>query len=383
MSREAGMVTASAESYIGVVVDFDVRRCLRPASDGERADAVRRRGFGEICTDHMVTLRWTEDSGWHDGRLEPFAPFTLSPSTVVFHYGQAVFEGMKAYRHDSGAISLFRPMANAERFIHSARRMAMPELPVDTFVQAVELLVAHDQDWVPAGDGLSLYLRPFMIATQPGLEFTYPSSSYLFCVIASPAAPYFGPTGPRALTVWLAEDYVRAAPGGAGSAKAAGNYGAAIVASRQAGAAGCDQVVWLDAAERTWVEEMGGMNLFFVYEDGDRPRLVTPELTGALLPGVTRDSLLTLAHGLGLDAEEGRISTTGWQEGCASGALTEVFACGTAAVICPVGTVRSRSGGWLVGDGQPGPVTTRLRGELLNIQYGRGPDPFGWVHKVW
>ncbi|MEV4534034.1 branched-chain amino acid aminotransferase [Asanoa sp. NPDC049518] len=354
-------------------------RCL-PAA--ERAAVLTSPpGFGQVFTDHMVTVRWTRERGWHDGRLEPYGPFTLLPATSVFHYGQAIFEGMKAYRQDGGSIALFRPRANAERFNRSARRLAMPDLPVDTFVEAIELLVARDREWVPEGWGRSLYLRPFMIATQPGLGFTHPSSEYLFCVIASPVAPYFGPAGPRALTVWLCADYVRAAPGGTGAAKAAGNYAAAFVASQQAAEEGCDQVVWLDAAEHAWVEEMGGMNLFFVY-GGDRPRLVTPALTGALLPGVTRDSLLTLARDLGMEAAEGRVSAARWRTDCESGALTEVFACGTAAVVAPVGEVRSRAGGWRVGDGTPGPVMRRLHHELLSIQYGRRSDPFDWVHKV-
>jgi branched-chain amino acid aminotransferase len=363
------------------MVDFELFLNDRCNSDIERATALAGPGFGQIFTDHMVTLRWTRERGWHDGRLEPYGPLTLPPSTSVFHYGQAIFEGMKAYRLDGGSIALFRPRTNAERFNRSARRLAMPELPVDVFMQAVELLVTHDREWVPDRAGHSLYLRPFMIATQPGLGFTQPSSSYVFCVIASPAAPYFGPAGPTALTVWLSEDYVRAAPGGTGAAKAAGNYAAAFVASRQATEEGCDQVVWLDAAEHAWVEEMGGMNLFFVY-GGANPRIMTPALNGALLPGITRDSLLTLAPELGIDTEEGRISTAQWRAQCESGEMTEVFACGTAAVVCPVGAVKSRSGGWRVGNGRPGPVMSRLREELLSIQYGRGPDPFHWVHKV-
>ncbi len=363
------------------MVDVEIVPNARRATDPERRAAVARPGFGTVFTDHMVTIRWTAGRGWHDGRVEPFAPFTLPPSTSVFHYGQAVFEGMKAYRQASGSVALFRPYSNAERFIRSAQRLAMPELAVDDFVRAVELLVTQDRDWVPDGDGHSLYLRPFMIATQAGLGFTHPSGSYLFCVIASPASPYFGPAGPTALRVWLGEEHVRAAPGGTGAAKAAGNYAGAFAASRQAVAEGCDQVVWLDAAERIWVEEMGGMNLFFVH-GGDRPRITTPPLTGALLPGITRESLLTLARDLGMGAEEARTSTAQWRRDCASGHLTEVFACGTAAVIAPVGRVESASGGWRVGDGRPGPVTQRLRAELLAIQYGRGPDPHHWVHKV-
>jgi branched-chain amino acid aminotransferase len=305
---------------------------------------------------------------------------------MVFHYSQEFFEGLKAYRQDNGSITLFRPDANAARFNRSARRMAMPELPEETFIRALELLVAQDRDWVPAGEGNSLYLRPFMIATQRGLGVNRPSNAYLFCVIASPAASYFGGTGkPKPVTVWLSEDYTRAAPGGTGAVKAGGNYAAAFVAQQQAVEQGCDQVVWLDAAEHRWVEEMGGMNLFFVFGsagDGGQPQIMTPALTGALLPGITRDSLLKLAPELGIKAVEDRISIDQWQARCASGELTEVFACGTAAVVTPVGRVKGESAEWVVGNGEPGPVTMRLREELIGIQYGHQPDPFGWVHKV-
>jgi branched-chain amino acid aminotransferase len=253
----------------------------------------------------------------------------------------------------------------------------MPELPEETFIRALELLVTQDRDWVPPGEGNSLYLRPFMIATQRGLGVNHPSSEYLFCVIASPAASYFA-SGVKPVTVWLSEEYTRAAPGGTGAVKCGGNYAAAFIAQREAVEQGCDQVVWLDAAEHRWVEEMGGMNLFFVYKD----RIVTPELTGTLLPGITRDSLLRLAPGLGIAAEEGRISTGQWRSQCESGELTEVFACGTAAVITPVGTVKGASSGWPIGNGAPGPVTLRLREELLGIQSGHQPDPFSWIHKV-
>jgi branched-chain amino acid aminotransferase len=220
-----------------------------------------------------------------------------------------------------------------------------------------------------------------MIATEPALGFSAPSSRYTFCVIAAPVAPYFGPAGPTALTVWLSDEYVRAAPGGTGAAKTAGNYGGAFAASAQALDQGCEQVVWLDSGERRWVEEMGGMNLFFVY-GGPRPRIVTPALTGSLLPGVTRESLMILAAELGMDVEEGRVSVEQWRGDCASGAMTETFACGTAAVVAPVGAVRSRTGAWQIGDGRPGPVMNRLRSALLDIQYGRGADPFHWTHKV-
>jgi len=367
------------------MIDFEIRPSGHPLPDAERDAALASPGFGRVFTDHMITLRWSAERGWHDGRLEPYGPFTFDPATMVFHYAQEFFEGLKAYRQESGSITLFRPDANAARFNRSARRMAMPELPEEIFIRALELLVTQDRDWVPAGEGNSLYLRPFLIATQRGLGVNHPSSEYLFCVIASPAASYFaggasGVKGVRPVTVWLSEDYTRAAPGGTGAVKCGGNYAASFVAQQQAVEQGCDQVVWLDAAEHRWVEEMGGMNLFFVY--GAEPYITTPPLTGTLLPGITRDSLLRLAPELGIKTVEDRISIDAWQAQCASGELTEVFACGTAAVITPVGRVKGASAQWTVADGQPGPVTMRLREELVAIQYGHGPDPFGWVHKV-
>jgi branched-chain amino acid aminotransferase len=364
------------------MIDFEIRPSEHPMPDAEREALLRSPGFGQLFTDHMITLRWSAGRGWHDGRLEAYGPFTLDPATAVFHYAQEFFEGLKAYRQDNGAIAIFRPDANAARFNRSARRMAMPELPEETFVRALELLITQDRDWVPADEGNSLYLRPFMIATQRGLGVNHPSNEYLFCVIASPAAAYFT-GGVKPVTVWLSEDYTRAAPGGTGAVKCGGNYAAAFVAQRQAVDQGCDQVVWLDAAEHRWVEEMGGMNLFFVYgQAAPKPCIRTPALTGTLLPGITRDSLLRLASELGIQAVEDRISIDQWRSHCASGDLTEVFACGTAAVITPVGRVKSESSEWLVANGDPGPLTMRLREELIGIQYGRNPDPFNWVHKV-
>ncbi len=367
-----------------MTIEFDIRPSGHPVPDAEREERLRAPGFGQLFTDHMITLRWTAERGWHDGRLEPYGPFTLDPATSVFHYAQEFFEGLKAYRQENGSITLFRPDANAARFNSTARRMAMPELPGETFIRALELLVAQDREWVPSGEGNSLYLRPFMIATQRGLGVNHPSSEYLFCVIASPAASYFA-SGVKPVAVWLSEEYTRAAPGGTGGVKTGGNYAAAFVAQQQAVDRGCDQVVWLDAAEHRWVEEMGGMNLFFVRPSAgtnSRPQIATPPLTGTLLPGITRDSLLKLAPDLGIEAVEAPISIEEWQEQCASGELTEVFACGTAAVITPVGRVKGEHAEWLVADGEPGPVTMRLREELIGIQYGRLPDPHAWIHKV-
>jgi branched-chain amino acid aminotransferase len=362
-------------------IDFDIQPSERRASQEERARLLEAPGFGQVFTDHMITIRWEEGRGWHDARLQPYGPLSLDPSTAVFHYAQELFEGLKAYRQADGSIVTFRPQANAARFNRSCRRMAMPELPEDAFVRSLELLVETDKDWVPTAEGHSLYLRPFMIATQRGLGVNHPSSSYQFIVIASPSAAYFT-GGVRPVSVWLSRDYTRAAPGGTGEAKCGGNYAAAFVAQRQAVEEGCDQVVWLDAKEHEWVEEMGGMNLFFVYGRGADARVMTPALTGTLLPGVTRDSLLKLAPDLGIPAAEGRISVDQWRAANADGSLTEVFACGTAAVITPVGRVKGADGEWVVGDGEPGPVTMRLREELVGIQYGARQDPYGWIHGI-
>ncbi len=351
-----------------------------PLSDEERAARLADPGFGRYFTDHMVTVRWTEGRGWHDAELVPYAPIPLDPAVMVLHYGQSIFEGLKAYRHADGSIKLFRPWENARRFQRSAHRLAMPELPEELFLDAIDALVQADAAWVPTEPDTSLYLRPFMFATEVGLGVR-PADSYLFMLIAAPAGAYFK-GGVKPVTVWLSEEYTRAAPGGTGEAKCAGNYAASLVAQAEAATKGCDQVVWLDAVEHRFVEEMGGMNLYFVRGSGADARIMTPALTGTLLPGVTRDSLLTLAADLGYGAEEGRISTDEWRAGNASGEITEVFACGTAAVITPVGAVRSHSHDWTVGDGQPGPVTMRLRQALLDLQTGAVPDTHGWLRPV-
>ena len=362
-------------------IAFATHACTDPVPTAERDRILASPGFGEVFTDHMVTLRWTADQGWHEGMVQPYGPLMLEPATAVFHYAQEIFEGLKAYRQGGGPIVAFRPQANAARFNRSAARLAMPELPEPAFLRSIEMLVSQDREWVPSAEGHSLYLRPFMIATQRGLGVNRPSQEYLYTVIASPAAAYFK-GGVRPVSVWLSHEYTRAAPGGTGEAKCGGNYAAAFAGQLQATASGCDQVVWLDAVEHRWVEEMGGMNLFFVYGSGPQARIMTPALTGTMLPGITRDSLLTLGPDLGFRTEEGKISADQWEAECASGELTEVFACGTAAVITPVGQVKSANGEWTIGDGTPGPVTMRLREELVGIQYGQRPDPHGWVYKI-
>jgi len=352
----------------------------QPLPDDQRQAILADPGFGRHFSDHMVSAIWTEGRGWHDAQLVPYGPIELDPATMALHYGQEIFEGLKAYRRADGSIATFRPEMNAQRFNRSARRLAMPELPESLFVAALEALVAQDQAWVPDHPEMSLYLRPFMFSTEVGLGVK-PASSYLFLLIASPAGAYFS-GGVQPVSVWLSREYVRAAPGGTGEAKCAGNYAASLIAQAQASAEGCDQVVWLDAVERRWVEEMGGMNLYFVYGSGPEVRLVTPELTGALLPGVTRDSLITVAQDLGIPAEQSRISVDQWREGTLDGSLTEVFACGTAAVITPVGDVKSSDGGWTVGDGTPGPLTLQLRNHLLDLQHGRRDDHHAWMHTL-
>lgn len=352
-----------------------------PASDEQRAAVLADPGFAKFPTDHMVRARWTEAEGWHGAELVAYQPLSFDPATNFLHYGQAIFEGLKAYRHADGGIKTFRPFENAQRFANSARRLAMAELPTELFIGAIEALVRQDAAWVPDDPQKSLYLRPFMLGTEVGLGVR-PSSQYDFYLFGAPAGSYF-PQGVKPVSVWVSDDYVRAAPGGTGEAKCAGNYAASLIAQAEAATHGCDQVVWLDATERRWVEEMGGMNLYFVYGSGDSARVVTPKLTGSLLPGITRSSLLTVAEDLGIRAEEGEISVEQWQADAASGALTEVFACGTAAVITPVGEVKTRDrGSWTMSGGVSGPVTLQLRERLIDIQTGAEPDRHAWLHTI-
>jgi branched-chain amino acid aminotransferase len=358
-------------------LDFDVRPATNPVSDDERAALMIDPGFGRIFTDHMVTIRYAEGKGWYDARLEKYGPISLDPATAALHYGQEIFEGLKVYRHPDGGLGLFRPEQNARRFNRSAARLAMPQLPEELFLESIRLLVEHDQKWVPSAPETSLYLRPFMFATDPYLGVR-PAQEYLYVLIASPVGAYF-PRGVQPVSVWLSTDYTRAAPGGTGEAKCAGNYAASLVAQAQAAAQGCDQVVWLDAIEHKYIEEMGGMNLYFIL-DGDT--LVTPELNGSLLPGVTRDSILQLASELGLKTEVRRISTDEWRETAANGRMTEAFACGTAAVITPVGHVKGSDGEFTVADGGSGEVTMKLRGALLDLQHGRSADTHGWITRL-
>lgn len=350
-------------------------------SDARREEILSNPGFGKYFTDSMVTADWDVENGWHNAQLIPYGPLMLDPATNFMHYGQAIFEGLKAYRHEDGSIKTFRPFENARRFERSARRLAMAEVPEELFVASIEALVAHDQQWVPAGRERSLYLRPFLISTEVGLGVR-PANAYKFVLIASPAGAYFA-GGISPVSVWISDEYVRAAPGGTGEAKCAGNYAASLLAQAEASAHGCDQVVWLDAVDRQRIEEMGGMNLYFVYGTGDSTRIMTPALTGSLLPGITRESLITVATDLGIRVDEGEITVDQLRAGCESGEITEVFACGTAAVITPVGTVKSRSNGsFNVAGGKSGETTLALRDALLDIQSGVVTDRHNWMHAL-
>ena len=363
-----------------VAVRFKVTQASSRMPAPERERILANPGFGKAFSEHMAVARWQKGRGWHDAEVRQYGPISMDPGTSVLHYAQAVFEGLKAYRQADGSVAVFRPEANAARFRRSARRLALPELPEAAFVEAIDLVVGLDAAWVPSAPEHSLYLRPFMYASEVNLS-VHPSDEVTFVLIASPSGSYF-PTGVKPVTVWLSEDFSRAAPGGTGEAKTGGNYAGSLLAQAQAADQGCDQVVWLDAIEHRWVEEMGGMNLCFVFGSGAGARLMTPALTGTLLPGITRDALLTLGKDLGLEVEEGRINVEEWRAGCADGSLTEVFACGTAAVITPVGAVKSARGSWPVGDGKPGAISMRLRQALVDIQRGAAPDAHGWMHKV-
>jgi branched-chain amino acid aminotransferase len=343
----------------------------------EREALIQNPGWGRVFTDHMVTIRYCEKRSWHDGKLGPRADFHFDPAAMVFHYSQEIFEGMKAYRLSDGGAALFRPDANARRFRNSADRLAMAPLPEGLFLESVRTLARIDRDWIPSADGAALYLRPFMIATEAALG-TKPSATYLYCVVASPVGSYFKGGAP-AVTLWISENYTRACRGGTGAAKCGGNYAASLAAQAEGIREGCDQVVFLDAVERRWVEELGGMNVFFVFNDGS---IKTPPLTGTILPGVTRDSLIVLARDLGFTVHEEPYAIDQWQADAVSGRVREAFACGTAAVITPIGKVKGNSRGFTIGDGGPGPVTGRLKAALTDIQFGRAPDRHGWLDRL-
>ncbi len=356
---------------------FVIERNANPVALAERNRLLANPGFGRVFTDHMVMIRYNEAQGWHDAKVMPRGPLSIDPATAVLHYAQEIFEGLKAYRLADGSMALFRPEANARRFSDSARRLAMAELPEELFIESLRQIVAIDRDWFPDIEGGSLYLRPFMFASEAFLGVK-PSSEYIYIVLASSVGGYFK-SGAPAISLWVSQDHTRAAPGGTGAAKCGGNYAASLVAQADAIAKGFDQVVFLDAVERRWVEELGGMNLFFVFSDGS---IQTPPLGGTILPGITRDALLTLAREDGIVVREQPYSIDQWKADAESGRLTETFACGTAAVVTPVGSVTGPKGSFTIGAGGPGQFTTRIKDRLVAIQRGLAPDPHHWVMKL-
>ncbi len=351
-----------------------------PVPAAAREAAIASPGFGTVFTDYMVSIDWEEGhgehGGWHNAVLGPRQPISLDPAAAVLHYAQEIFEGLKAYRLADGSMALFRPDQNARRFNASATRLAMPAIPEELFIESVRQLVQQDAEWFPQVEGGSLYIRPFMFATEPFLGVR-PAKQYKFVVILSPAGNYFK-SGAPAVSVWVSE-YTRAARGGTGAAKCGGNYAASLVPTGEAFDKGHDQVVFLDAEQHQWIEELGGMNLFMVFDDGS---LLTPPLTGTILPGITRDSLLTLAREEGLTVREEKYSLDQWQADAQSGRLVETFACGTAAVVTPVGRVAGRNVDFTIGSGGPGQLTGKLKQRLVDIQRGTAPDPHGWVMKL-
>ena len=356
---------------------FAFEPSIDPVPAEERARQLGDPGFGRVFTDHMAILRYSDAEGWHDARITARRPIEMQTTSSVLHYAQEIFEGLKAYRRPHGGAALFRPDANARRFRASARRMAMPELPDELFLESVRALVRAEKAWIPDSPDGALYLRPFLFASESFLGVR-PAGEYLYAVVASSVGPYFKGNAP-AITLWATRDYSRAAPGGTGAAKCGGNYAASLIAQAEAIREGCDQVVFLDAVERRWIEELGGMNIFFVFDDGT---LLTPPLGGTILAGITRDSILQLARDMGLAAREERYSLDQWRQDAGSGRLTEAFACGTAAVVTPIGAVKTTEGGFAIGGQSIGPLTQRLRAALVAIQRGEAPDPHGWIEEI-
>ncbi|NQX26798.1 branched-chain amino acid aminotransferase [Microbacteriaceae bacterium VKM Ac-2854] len=346
-------------------------------ADAEREVILADPGFGKHFTDHMVSIDWTVADGWHDAQVIPYGPLQLDPAASVLHYAQEIFEGLKAYKHADGSVWTFRPEANAERLQRSARRLALPELSTEDFVESLKQLIAADGSWVPSAPETSLYIRPFMIANESFLGVRA-AQKVGYYVIASPAGPYFA-KGVAPVSIWLTTEYSRAGKGGTGAAKCGGNYASSLLPQAEAAANGCAQVLFLDAESNARIEELGGMNVFFVKKDGT---LVTPALSGSILEGVTRMSIIQLAKDRGHAVEERAVTIDEWKDGVASGEITEVFACGTAAVITPIAELKNAE--FSIGDpnAPAGELTMSLRQELTDIQYGRIADRHGWLTRL-
>ncbi|MBS1254331.1 MAG: Branched-chain-amino-acid aminotransferase 2 [Deltaproteobacteria bacterium] len=332
--------------------------------------------FGTVFSDHMFCMEWDDGKGWHSAQIKPYGPLTLEPSSMVLHYAQMSFEGLKAYKLESGEHGLFRPRENFKRMNLTSKRMCLPELDVEEMLDALKQLLRLDSGWVPGEEGTSLYIRPTILATEKAIGLKV-SSKYLFYIILSPVGPYY-PQGFNPVNIMVSEKYVRAVPGGVGNAKTGGNYAASILAEKEAKELGYTQVLWLDAVERRYIEEVGSMNIFFVIND----TIVTPMLTGSILPGITRMSLLELGKHWGLKVEERRITIEEVLQGLKDGSVTEVFGAGTAAVVSPVGILSYKGEDCQVGNGETGPVAMQFYEHLTGIQYGHESDPFGWMEMI-
>jgi len=350
---------------------------IKPLAPEQRQSCPQDITFGVSFSDHMFTQTFDEGKGWYDALISPYHALSLDPSAAVFHYSQEVFEGLKAYRKTDGGINLFRPQENIKRFNRSAKRMVMPEVDEKLHLEAIKSLVQLDQDWVPDQQGSSLYIRPTMIATSPKLGLGA-STSYCHYIITGPAGSYFK-GGLSPISVYVATEYRRAVKGGVGEAKTGGNYAASLYASEEVMKQGYSQVLWLDAVEGRFIEEVGAMNICFVYEGN---RIVTPELSGSILPGITRDSIIKLAPTLGYDISEQRLDIEQVLADIDSGKITEVFGCGTAAVVSPVGELGFKGTKHVINDNQAGSVSKHLYDELTGIQYGTREDKFGWIEPL-
>ncbi len=329
--------------------------------------------FGRLFTDHMFYMEYENGVGWQNACIKPYEPICLDPAAVVFHYSQTIFEGLKAYLGVDGRIRLFRPDKNAERFARSARRMCMPEVPKEVFLEAVKSLVKVEKQWVPSERGAALYIRPLLMGVEAFLGVK-PSSKYIFFIILSPVGAYYK-EGFSPIRIYVTDKYVRAVPGGVGDVKTGGNYAASLMASEEAKKLGYTQVLWLDAIHRHYIEEVGTMNIFFYFED----ELITPALSGSILPGITRESVLQMVRDWGVKVVERRISIQEVIEGIKTGRLKECFGTGTAAVISPVGWLAYQGKEYTINNGNTGPLARKLFEELTGIQYGDRPDPYGWV----
>jgi branched-chain amino acid aminotransferase len=350
-----------------------------PLSEGEKKAKYTdeaKLGFGKIFTDRMLLVEWKVGQGWVDGRIKKYEPFVLDPAALVLHYAQEIFEGLKAYKWKDGTIALFRPEMNARRFNHSADRLCMPDIPEEMFVKGIEQLVSLERDWVPASEGTSLYIRPTMIAVEP-LVGIKPSDHYYFYVILSPVGAYYA-GGFNPVKILVEDKYVRATPGGTGEAKTGGNYASSLKAGLEAKKKGFDQVLWLDGVHKRYIEEVGSMNMFFVYDD----TIVTAPLEGSILHGITRDSVITLAKSLNMKVEERKIEVHELMNDIRNGKVTEAFGSGTAAVVTPVGELCFAGESVTVGNGGVGRHTQTLYDTLTGIQTGKIADQFGWVKKI-